>query len=41
MVKHTQTIGQQIAAELVECVSPFCGIGAKRVKRNDTTNFEN
>ena len=32
MVKHTQTIRQQIADELFECVSPFCGIAAKRVK---------
>ena len=28
MVKHTQTIRQQIDDELFECVWPFCGIGA-------------
>ena len=28
MVKHTQTIRQQIADELFECVWPFCGFGA-------------
>ena len=32
MVKHTQTIRQQIADESFECVWPFCEIGAKRVK---------
>ena len=32
MVKHTQTICQQIAKELFEYVWPFCDIGAKRVK---------
>ena len=32
MVKHTQTIPGQIADELFECVWPFCGIGAYRVK---------
>ena len=26
-VKHTQTICRQIANELFECVSSFCGIG--------------
>ena len=31
MVKHSQTIRQQIADELLECVWPFCEIGAKRV----------
>ena len=35
MVKHTQTIPRQIADELFECVWPFCGIGALRVKRSD------
>ena len=30
MVKWTQTI--QIADELFECVWPFCGVGAERVK---------
>ena len=28
MVKHTQTICQQIAGELFQCVWPFCGTGA-------------
>ena len=28
MVKHTQTIRRQFADELIERVSPFCGIGA-------------
>ena len=32
MVKHIQTIRQQIADELFECVWLFCEIGAKRVK---------
>ena len=32
MVKHSQTIRQQFAGELFECVWPFCGIGALRVK---------
>ena len=32
MVKHTQTIRWQFANELFECVWPFCGIGASRVK---------
>ena len=32
MVKPTQTICQQIADELFECVWTFCGIGALRVK---------
>ena len=32
MVKHTQTIRRQIDNELFECVWPFCGIGAWRVK---------
>ena len=31
MVKHTQTIRRQIAAELFECVRPFCEIGVERV----------
>ena len=34
MAKHTQTIRRQIADELLECVRPFCEIGAKRVKKN-------
>ena len=32
MVKDTQTIRQQFANKLFECVWPFCGIGALRVK---------
>ena len=28
LVKHTQTIGREIADELFECVWPLCGIGA-------------
>ena len=35
MVKHTQTIRRQIANELFECVWPFRGIGAWRVKSDD------
>ena len=31
MVKHTQKIRRQFADELLECVLPFCGVGAKRV----------
>ena len=33
MVKHPKTIRWQIADELFECVWPFCGIGALRVKK--------
>ena len=36
MVKHTQTIRRQFADELFECVWPFCGIGAERVKEELT-----
>ena len=32
MAKHTQTICRQKADELFECVWPFCGVGAWRVK---------
>ena len=32
MVKRTQTICRQFADELFECIWPFCGIGAQRVK---------
>ena len=32
MAKHTQTIPRQFANELFECVWPFCGIGAWKVK---------
>ena len=28
MVKHIQTIYQQFAYELFECVWPFCGVSA-------------
>ena len=31
MVKHTQTIRRQIADELFECVSPFCGLALKEL----------
>ena len=31
MFKHTQTICQQIADKLFECVWLFCGVGAWRV----------
>ena len=34
MFKHTQTIRQQFADKLFECVGPFCDIGAHRVKEN-------
>ena len=37
MVKHTEAIRRQFAEELVECVWPFCGIGAERVKMNYKT----
>ena len=33
MVKHTQTIRQQFADELFQCVWPFCGIGAESVNK--------
>ena len=33
MVKHTQTIHHQIADELFDCVSPFCGVGT--LKKSD------
>ena len=32
-LSNTQTIRRQITNELFECVWPFCGIGAQRVKR--------
>ena len=32
MVKHTQKIRRQTAEELLECVWPFCGVGAQRFK---------
>ena len=32
MVKHTQTVCRQFADELFECVWPFCGVGAEKVK---------
>ena len=37
MAKHTQTIRQQIAEELFECVWPFCEIGAERVNSGSVT----
>ena len=40
MVKPTQTIRQQIADELFECVSPFCEISAKRVKNTFLTFYQ-
>ena len=33
MVKHTQAIRPQFADELFECVWPFCGVGAQRIKK--------
>ena len=38
MAKHTQTIRQQIAEELFECVWPFCEIGAERVNLQSDEN---
>ena len=32
MVKHIQTIRRQFADKLLECVWPFWGVGAYRVK---------
>ena len=37
MAKHTQTIRQQIAEELFECVWPFCEIGAERFNSGSVT----
>ena len=37
MAKHTQTIRQQIAEELFECVWQFCEIGAERVNSGSVT----
>ena len=34
MVKHTQTSPPQIADELFECVRPFFGVGAERIKKD-------
>ena len=39
MAKHTQTIRWQFAGELFECVWPFCGIGAQRVKGGLSFHF--
>ena len=39
MVKHTQTISRQIADELLECVWPFCGVGAWRVNNWLSASF--
>ena len=36
MVKHSQTIRQQIADELFESVWPFCEIGAERANIEHT-----
>ena len=38
MAKHTQTICRQFADELFECVWPFCGIGAERIKDVEESN---
>ena len=48
MVKHTQTIRHQFADELFECVWPFWGLDALRVKtlkvvllqQNENTDFD-
>ena len=39
MFKHTQIIRREIADELLECVWPFCEIGAERVKAGDDVNL--
>ena len=39
MVKHTQTIRQQIADKFFESVRPFCGVGAERVKYDSHCNY--
>ena len=39
MVKHTEKIRRQPIDELFECVWPFCGVGAKRVKKLITNTF--
>ena len=39
MVKHTQTIRPQIADELFECVWPFCGIRAWRIKTESVDQY--
>ena len=38
MVKHTQIIRRQFAGELLECVRPFCEIGAEKVKLSVEVN---
>ena len=38
MVKHTLTIRRQFADELFECVWPFCGVDAYRVKESNLQN---
>ena len=40
MVKHTQKIRRQTAEELLECVWPFCGVGAQRFKNANNTFTE-
>ena len=40
MVKHTQKIRRQTAEELLECVWPFWGVGAQRVKNANNTFTE-
>ena len=39
MFKHTQIIRREIADELLECVWPFCEIGAERIKAGDDVNL--
>ena len=40
MVKHTQKIRRQTAEELLECVWPFCGVGAQRFENANNTFTE-
>ena len=35
MVKHTQTMHQQFADELFQCVRPFCGVGTSRLNTDN------
>ena len=39
MAKHTQTIRQQFADELFECVWPFCRIDVKGLRLTSSMNF--
>ena len=41
MVKHTQTIRQEIADELFECVWLICGVGVYKVKDFAKNLFKN